>query len=96
VSSECGAPVLPVPVYAGSGSGSIERKECVVNYDEENKLLADHGFHLAYDPEDAAESPKEANPKGEVWQLGSRNNPVKEPEFFTREQALKEIAERYG
>jgi hypothetical protein len=65
-----------------------------VNYEEENRLLAFHGFHLAYDAEDAAEFPKDADPEGEVWQLGSSDNPVKEPEFFTRKQALDYVEER--
>jgi hypothetical protein len=67
-----------------------------VNYEEENRLLQLYGFHLAYDAEDAAKFPKEADPEGEVWQLGSSDNPVKKPEFFTREEALQEIAERYA
>jgi hypothetical protein len=58
-----------------------------VNYEEENELLARYGFHLAYDPEDAEEFPKEANPQGEVWQLGPSGDPA-QVQQFTRQQAL--------
>jgi len=95
VSSECGAPILPILIYAGSGSGAIERKEYVVNYDEENRLLERYGFHLAYDPEDAAEFPEEANPEGEVWQLGPSGDPARVQEF-TRQQALDYARAREG
>jgi hypothetical protein len=61
---------------------------------EEDRLLRLYGLHLAYDAENAAEFPKEANPEGEVWQLGSSHNPVEEPQFFTREEALRYVEER--
>jgi hypothetical protein len=64
-----------------------------VNYEKENRLLEFYGFHLAYDPEDAAEFPKEANPKGEVWQLGSSGDPDQVQEF-TRQEALAYVQQR--
>jgi hypothetical protein len=64
-----------------------------VNYEEENRLLQLYGFHLAYDAEDAAESPKEANPQGEVWQLGPSGDPAQVQEF-TRQQALDYVKKR--
>ncbi len=63
-----------------------------MNYEEENALLELHGFHLRYDAEDKKERPKDFNPDGEVWQLGSDDNPLKEPECFSRAAALKWIA----
>jgi hypothetical protein len=60
---------------------------------EEDRLLRLYGLHLAYDPEDAAEFPE----RGEVWQLGSReevNTSAKETEYFTREEALAYVRER--
>ena len=62
-----------------------------MNYEEENRLLERYGWHLAYDAEDAAEFPKEANSQGEMWQLGSSDNPVKPPLILTRKQALDYI-----
>jgi hypothetical protein len=61
---------------------------------EEDRLLRLYGLHLAYDPEDAADFPAEFPERGEVWQLGSSDNPAKEPEFFTREEALAYVRER--
>jgi hypothetical protein len=67
-----------------------------VNYEEENRLLERYGWHLAYDAEDAEKFPKEANPKGEMWQLGSSDNPVKPPLILAREEALAYVKERYS
>jgi hypothetical protein len=64
---------------------------------EEDRLLRLYGLHLAYDPEDAAEFPAEFPERGEVWQLGSReevNTSAKETEYFTREEALAYVRER--
>ena len=55
---------------------------------EEDGLLRAHGFHLAYDPEDAAEHPREFPERGEVWQLGPDSSNV-----FTRGEALRYIKE---
>jgi hypothetical protein len=60
----------------------------------EDRLLRLYGLHLAYDPEDAAEFPTEFPERGEVWQLGAESNPVKEPRYFTREEALAYVRER--
>jgi hypothetical protein len=53
---------------------------------KEDGLLRAHGFHLAYDPEDAAEYPREYAVRGEVWQLGPDKDNV-----FTRAEALESI-----
>jgi hypothetical protein len=58
-----------------------------VSYEQENALLAKWGFHLAYDAEDAEDEPKETNPEGEVWQLGSSGHPLMQA--FSREEALE-------
>ncbi len=63
-----------------------------MTYEQENALLAKWGFHLAYDAEDSADYPKETNPEGEVWQLGSRNHP--EAEVFSRKEALEYVRAR--
>ncbi len=60
-----------------------------MNYEQENALLAKHGFHLAYDAEDGADYPKETNPKGEMWQLGSRDHP--QMQVFSRKEALEYV-----
>jgi hypothetical protein len=65
-----------------------------VNYEVENRLLERYGWHLAYDAEDAAESPREATPRGEMWQLGSSDNPVKPPLILARQQALAYVKQR--
>ena len=65
-----------------------------MNYEEENRLLERYGWHLAYDAEDAAESSKEANPQGEMWQLGSSDNPVKPPLILARKEALAYVQQR--
>jgi len=57
-----------------------------MNYEQENALLAKWGFHLAYDAEDGADEPKETNPEGEVWQLGSSDHP--QMQVFSRAGAL--------
>lgn len=58
-----------------------------MNYEEENRLLYLYGLHLACEGE-AGEASEE------VWQLGATDNPVKNPEFFTREEALAYVKER--
>ena len=63
-------------------------------YEQENDLLYLYGFRLAYDAEKSAEKPEEFNAEGEVWQLGSRDSDVAEPDFFTRAEALTWIANR--
>ena len=63
-------------------------------YEQENELLYRYGFHMAYDAEDSAEKPEEFKAKGEVWQLGSSDSDVAEPQFFTRAEALTWIANR--
>jgi hypothetical protein len=60
-----------------------------VNYEQENATLAEWGFHLAYDAEDSADYPKETNPEGELWQLGSRDHP--QMRVFSREEALEYV-----
>jgi hypothetical protein len=51
---------------------------------EEDKLLHLYGLHQAYENDDG----------DEVWQLGSSGNPVKEPQFLTRAEALAYVEER--
>lgn len=63
-------------------------------YEQENELLHRYGFHLAYDAEDAKDEPEEFNVEGEVWQLGSSDSDVAQPQFFTRTDALNWIAKR--
>jgi hypothetical protein len=57
---------------------------------KEDELLRLYGFHLVYDPEDAAEYPKDFPDwgGGEVWRYGRSG------EYFTREDALEYIDER--
>jgi hypothetical protein len=55
-----------------------------VNYEEENRLLYLYGLHMAYEDDDG----------NEVWKLGSTDNPVAEPQFFTCKEALAYVAER--
>jgi hypothetical protein len=65
-----------------------------MSYEEENALLWKWGFHLAYDPEDADESPEETNPGGEVWQLGSTASSGGAPQLFSRDAALKDARKK--
>lgn len=51
------------------------------DYGPEEELLHAHGFHRLHG-------------LGDAWQEGSVNNKVKEPKVYTRQEALKRIAER--
>jgi hypothetical protein len=57
-----------------------------VNYEQENRWLYFYGLHLAYENDDG----------NEVWQLGASDNPVRDPELFTREEALGYVRQRRG
>jgi hypothetical protein len=52
--------------------------------------LARFGFHLVYDPEDAADEPKDFPDEGEVWRLGKSDS------YFTRAEAIAWMDERIG